>query len=272
VRLDCCRAANRQHRVVDFDVNHASRLWALAGKDGLSHVDAAGDSLASDYRLYQHGGVRVTAGKNGTEIRWLAQSPCIASLFVVLGWLPEATVPIALRFNASGWFEEFYDDAGKAKRRIEEIIARSDRHFFVRTFVEEVDLSRKVVASQLMDILESPETAEIYSVVCEYNKYNDRFTVERIGARSPIARFYGTFTNSYPCTVMSYGDRVSAGYRAALSTGRPRVDHVLAAFRLPDNEVHWVPYHRLILPVAGEGQGERVQVISQIAPVAFKVI
>lgn len=222
--------------------------------------------------MFEQGAVRVTEGRNGTEIRWLAQSPCVASLFAVMHWLPRATTPIVLRFHASGWFEEFYNNVKTATERIEAIILRGDRHFPVRTFVEEVEASRKVVATLLIDILEDQSMAEVYSVECEYNNSNDRFSVERIGARSPIARFYGTFTNSFPCTVSSYGERVSAGYRAVLSSGHPRVDHVLAAFRLPDNQVHWVPYHRLILPVSGREKGSRVRVVSQIAPVAFQVI
>ena len=252
-------------------MHQESRLWAYLGRIEFSPVEVPNNLVKSEQSRYEQGGVRVTVGKSGTEIRWLAQSPCTGSLFAVLEWLPHASYPVVLRFNASGWFEEFFDSPKNAAKRIEEIISRSDRHFPVRAFVEEVEASRKVVAPQLMDILLRPETAEVYSVECEYNKYNDRFTVDRIGARSPIARFYGTYTNSYPCMVSSYGDRVSAGYRAVLGSGRPRIDHVLAAFRLPNSQVHWVPYHRLILPVAGSKMSDRVQVISQIAPVAFKV-
>lgn len=253
-------------------MNQASRLWAQAGKvTSISELECAENSKV-EKNLFETGGVRVTVGRNGTEIRWLMQSPCIASLFAVTHWLPQANFPVVLRFHASGWFEEFYEDANAVIDRIEGVIAHGDRHFPVRTFVKQVEPSRSIVATLLIDILENQKIAEVYSVECEYNKYNDRFSVEHIGSRSPIARFYGTFTNSFPCTVASYGDQVSAGYRAVLETGRPRVDHVLAAFRLPDKQVHWVPYHRLILPVLETGKSNRVRVVSQIAPVAFQVI
>lgn len=236
-----------------------------------SSLGDADTTTQSEFAQLEKGDVRITIGSNGTEIRWLTLSPCVASLFAVINWLPHAKLPIILRFHATGWFEEFYTVEAMAAARIEAVIAHGNRHFPVRTFVQEVDTSRKVVAKLLIDILEQQEIAEIYSVECLYNKNNDRFYVERIGSRSPIAKFYGTFTNSFPCTVPSYGDQVSAGYREVLAHGRPRVDHVLAAFRLPDHQVHWVPYHRLILPVAGK-TADRVRVISQIAPIAFKVI
>lgn len=255
-----------------LNVNQAYRLWACQGKLQPELARIVDDQNNTDQPRFLEGGVRVTVGAKGTEIKWLAQSPCVASLFSVINWLPQATAPILLRFNASGWFEEFFEKPEDAARRIEDVIARSDRHFPVRTFVEEVEPSRNIVSKLLVDILENPGAAEIYSVECEYNKYNNRFTVEHIGSRSPIARFYGTHPNSYPCTVSSYGDRVSAGYSAVLASGRPRVDHVLAAFRLPDNQVHWVPYHRLILPVTGPHNADRVRVVSQIAPVTFQVI
>jgi hypothetical protein len=271
-RADWEVGAKRLFRVVVSNVYQATRLWSLGGKLDVREFAALSSVPTSDRKLFEQGGVRITVGLNGTEIRWLSQSPCFSSLFAVLEWLPAAELPVVLRFNASGWFEEFYETPADAANRIQDLISRSDRHFPVRTFVEEVEASRDKVACLLMDILENPDSAELYSVECSYNKSNDRFSVERIGARSPIARFYGTFTNSYPCTVSSYADRVSAGYRDVLSAGKPRVDHVLAAFRLPDNQVHWVPYHRLILPLPNTKSRESVRVVSQIAPVAFRVI
>ncbi len=255
-----------------LNVNQAYRLWAHQGKLQPAPTRIDEDQNNSDQPLYQEGGVRITVGTKGTEIKWLAQSPCVASLFSVINWLPQAIAPVILRVHSSGWFEEFFDKPENAAKRIEALIARSDRHFPVRTFVEEVEPSRNNVAKLLVDILENPGGADIYSVECEYNKFNNRFTVEHIGSKSPIARFYGTYPNTYPCTVSSYGDRVSAGYNAVLSSGKPRVDHVLAAFRLPDNQVHWVPYHRLILPVTGAHNSDRVRVVSQIAPITFQVI
>ena len=229
-------------------------------------------TVAEERRRFDQGQVRLTSGEIGTEIKWHAQTPCITSLFVILDWVRSAKAPFILRFYVSGWFEEFYQTTAEVTQRIEAIIARADRHFPVRTFVEEVEPKTTVVADLLMDILSKRKPPAEYAVVCAYNQVADKFDVESVGEKSPIAKFYGTFLSSFPCTGGSYGDRVSAGYREVLSTGRPRTDHVLAAFRLPDNQVHWVPYHRLILPTLDVSKKNSVSVISQISPVGFKVI
>lgn len=248
------------------------RFWVELGVIQHEPGDAVETSPASEKKRFEAGGVRVTSGNIGTEIKWHAQTRCISSLFVVLEWLRGARAPFVLRYYVSGWFEEFYKTAGEASQRIEAIIARGDRHFPVRTFVEEVEPKTARVAGLLMDIMGQKKPPEEYAVVCTYNALANRFDVAQVGEKSPIAKFYGTFLTSFPCTGSSYGDTVSDGYRHVLSTGRPRTDHVLAAFRLPDNQVHWVPYHRLILPSNTGPVKDTVNVISQISPIGFKVI
>ncbi len=249
-----------------------SRFWVVQGSVRRAPTDGLDASSPSEKKRFEDGEVRVTSGDIGTEIKWHAQTPCVASLFFLLDWLRDAKTPIVLRFHVSGWFEEFYPTTREATERIEAIIARGDRHFPVRTFVEEVDPKITQFAPLLTDILNKKEEPAEYSVVCAYNELADKFEVAHIGEKSPIAKFYGTFLTSFPCTGTSYADRVSAGYREVLASGRPRTDHVLAAFRLPDNQVHWVPYHRLIVPAHEAGRHNSVNVISQISPISFKVI
>jgi hypothetical protein len=250
----------------------STRLWIAHGAIEKIKESATELTTAAERLRFREGQVRVTTGQVGTEIKWHVQTPSFSSLFVAVEQLRNAQTPIVLRFFVSGWFEEFFNSADEANRRIEEIISRGDRHFPVKTFIEEVDPTKSGLATVLVDILSAKHPPADYSVDCIYNKIADRFDVDRIGAKSPIAKFYGTFLTSFPCAGTSYSDRVSEGYRHVLSTGKPRTDHVLAAFRLPDNEVHWVPYHRLILPREKGGKGDSVSVVSQISAINFKVI
>jgi hypothetical protein len=250
----------------------ATRLWIANGAIEKNTDSSSELSLAEERRRFREGQVCFTTGRSGTELRWHVQTPSFSSLFVAMDQMNKAQTPIVLRFFLSGWFEEFYNSAVDAHRRIDEIVARGDRHFPIKTFVEEIDPAKSHLADILVDVLTAKHPPAEYSVDCVYNKTADRFDVDRIGPKSPIAKFYGTFLTSFPCAGTSYSDRVSDGYRHVLSSGKPRTDHVLAAFRLPDNEVHWVPYHRLILPVSNSGKGETVSVISQISPINFKVI
>jgi hypothetical protein len=125
----------------------------------------------------------------------------------------------------------------------------------------------------LNDCLLSNVPPEEYAVECSYDDASQQFVVDRVGAKSPISKFYGTYLSSFPCqTVGSYNDTVSEAYKHVINTGKPRSDHVLAAFRLPDNQVHWVPYQRLILPKRGLPGSHSVAVISEISRISFNVI
>ncbi len=250
----------------------STRFWISHGTVEREKRDGIELSAQDERKKFESGHIRFTTGSIGTEVKWHVLTPSFSSLFLTIEQLRKAQTPIVLRFFVSGWFEEFYNSVGEASQRIESIVSRGDRHFPVKTFIEEVDSSNYKVAGVLLDILKNNEPPLEYSVDCAYNKTADRFDVERIGTKSPIAKFYGTFLTSFPCAGTSYSDRVSEGYRHVLSTGKPRTDHVLAAFRLPDNQVHWVPYHRLILPAAKGTPSESVRVISQISPISFKVI
>ncbi|MDE2384188.1 MAG: hypothetical protein KGO53_06175 [Alphaproteobacteria bacterium] len=249
------------------------RFWVELGVIQHEPGDAVETSPASEKKRFEAGGVRVTSGNIGTEIKWHAQTRCISSLFVVLEWLRGARAPFVLRYYVSGWFEEFYKTAGEASQRIEAIIARGDRHFPVRTFVEEVEPVKTVLAPLLVDALNAKDHVDDYSVDCVYNRMASRFDVLRVGKKSLIARVYGDVESSHPRqTIGSYSDAVSAGYREVLESGKPRTDHVLAALRFPNNSVYWVPYHRLILPKHGNASVDGVKVISQFGKIGFKVI
>jgi hypothetical protein len=249
----------------------AKRIWIAHGAVELISASDGELSHADERRRFREGQVRFTTSPAGSELKWHVQTPSFSSLFVSLDHMHKAQAPIVLRFFVSGWFEEYYKSAAQACKRVEEIIARGDRHFPIKTFIEEVDPSKSIMATIIVDVMNAKSPPAEYAVDCIYNKAADRFDVDRIGPKSPIAKFYGTFLTSFPCAGTSYSDRVSDGYRHVLSTGKPRTDHVLAAFRLPDNEVHWVPYHRLIMPSLQSKLGS-VSVISQISPINFKVI
>ena len=251
----------------------ASRIWVNQGTFERVRADSEELTAAEERRRFDQGEVRLTSGEIGTEIKWHAQTPCIASLFVVSDWLLKAKAPFVLRFYISGWFEEFYQTAAEANDRLEAIISRGDRHFPVRTFVQQVDISKTILAPLLTDANDQRDKIDDVAVECVYNRENHRFNVASVGKRSLIAKVYGDIESSHPRqTTGSYSDAVNEGYLDVLQSGKPRADHVLAALRFPNNNVYWVPYHRLILPVIAHTKHEAVKVISQFGSVGFKVI
>ena len=247
--------------------------WISAGVIELSQ--RSGEPLthtAEDLRL-EAGDVRLVMGELGTELKWKVQSPCYASLFRAVQFLDEARPPFILRFHAYGWFEEVYRDRGAASRRIEEILARGDRQFFSRAFVQEVDPRLVPLSPVLRHALEKRDAQDDFSVEATLDQLTHNYVVERVGPKSAIGRVWGTITSSFPCQPISkYGDAVSEAYDRVLQSGEPHYDQVLAALRLPDNQVHWVPYHRVILPKYRERGSPAVTVVSEIARVDIKVL
>jgi hypothetical protein len=235
-----------------------------------------GDALTNsedEDRFFQQGGVRLTTGDLGTEIKWVVNSPCVSSVFKAMQWLPSVKPPYILRFFAIGWFEEVYREPAAAVRRLEQVLVRGDRHFTGRVFIKESSSDSKLLPHVLKDVLNGQGVSEDYSVDCTYDENSHLFKVERVGFKSAIGRVWGTFTSSHPCqSAGSYGDPVNATYEDVLKNNRPRYDHVLAALRLPDNALHWVPYHRIVFPRRNNKGEAGVAVVSQIARVDIQVL
>lgn len=223
-------------------------------------------------RLLTSGSVRLTTGDLGTEIKWEVSSPCVASLFRTIQWLPTVKPPYILRFLAIGWFEEVCQTAEAAIKRIEQVLARGDRYFTTRVFIEQHSPESGIMPEVLQSAIQGRNLAEDYAVDCSFDLDSHLFKVERIGPQSAIGRVWGTFPTSYPCQIEgSFGDPVNATYQDVLRTGKARYDHVLAALRLPDNAVHWVPYQRVVVPRTVEGK-HGVKVFAQITKVDIQVL
>lgn len=247
------------------------RFWVHQGSIEPALGDVSPMPQAED-RLLSSGSVRLTTGDLGTEIKWEVSSPCVASLFQTIQWLPTVKPPYMLRFLAIGWFEEICHTTEAAIKRIEQVLARGDRYFPGRVFIEQHSPDRSEMPEVLQYAIQGRDLAEDYAVDCSFDPDSHQFKVERIGPQSAIGRVWGTFPTSYPCQIEgSFGDPVNATYQDVLQTGKARYDHVLAALRLPDNAVHWVPYQRVVVPrTIGKKNG--VVVFAQISKVDIKVL
>jgi hypothetical protein len=253
-------------------VMDGQRYWVTAGRklDSSSPENLSdGDEMAR----YDHdGSVRITTGSMGTEVKWSVFSPCFASLFHVIEILPAAKLPIILRFYLSGWFEAIYQSTDEAITRIEQVIAKSELHLTRRAFVEEFD-PKGMTLPPMLEKIWADNTAEPESSVdCVYDEQSRKFHVERIGANSTIAKFYGMSPVSYAAkSGNTYDEIVSMAYSDVLRSGKPRYDHVLAAMRFPNNTIYWVPYQRIVMPKAVSNL-MRVSVVAEISNVDIRLI
>ena len=237
-----------------------------------SSIENVLDEVEAD-RFNHDGAVRVTTGPLGTEIKWSVFSPCFGSLYYAIEWLPSASLPIVLRFYLSGWFEETCFTAAHAINRIEQILAKSELHLTKRTFVEEFDPKGRLLPPMLQKTWHDHTVYPENSIDFIYDERSRNFQVDRVGSQSTIARLFGMSPVSYPYVRGgSYDDIVYEGYAHVLRSGKPRYDHVLAAMRMPDNVVRWLPYQRLIVPSKSGAAVPRVSVITEIADVDIRLI
>ncbi len=249
------------------------KYWVVEGR---RLAPSASEVLSDDTetsRFNHDGAVKVTTGPLGTEVKWSVFSPCFASLFYVIEWLPATRFPIVLRFYLSGWFEEIYQTADEAIDRIEQVIGKSELHLTKRAFVEEVDPQGRNMPPILQSAWKQHEISPDTSVDFVYEEQTRKFRVERIGLKSTIAKYYGASPVSYPyVNGGSYDDIVYEAYTHVLRSGKPRYDHVLAAMRMPDNIIRWVPYQRIVVPRQNVGNMPSVSVITEIANVDVRPI
>ncbi|MDE2446599.1 MAG: hypothetical protein KGO94_10495 [Alphaproteobacteria bacterium] len=249
------------------------RYWVDQGHIGIALLENANFSVNDEKAKFSAGCVRITTGSLGTEVKWHVQTPCFSSLFMVMSWISGAQLPIVLRFYASGWFEEFHHTQGSAVRRIEDIVARGDRHFTAKTMIKQFEMKQNVLPNLLSECMQSPAISADYAVECLLEENPEQFTVQKIGPKSVISQVWGQFPSSFPCQPSgAYGQVVSEAYHEVVTTGKPRYDHVLAAMRMPDNALFWVPYHRLVMPKQGKLNKPTVLVIAELSQVDIQLI
>jgi hypothetical protein len=250
------------------------RFWIVDGRR-LPHAARLDDlSLDAERSRFEHeGGVRVTTGLLGTEVKWSAFSPCFASLFHVMGWLPEATGPYLLRFYLCGWFEEKFDRVGDAINRIEEVISKSELRITRKAFVVEADAKARELPPMIKATWQKDVVIPDISIDCIVDPHTRKYRVNRVGPNSTIAKFWGVIPATYPfVNGGSYDEIVCAPYKDVLDTGKSRYDHVLAAMRMQNNSVHWLTYQRVIMRKNMDNGVPTVTIVTELAPVDINII
>lgn len=252
---------------------NGERFWIVDGEHSLPTLDADLSEAAERQRFDRDGGVRVTTGVLGTEVKWAAFSPCFASLFRVLRLLQSAPAPYILRYYLCGWFEETCTSYEEVHDRIEQIMSKSDMRIMYRAFVGKPELQNCEIPPLIQRSMSDHENISSISISCFYDDSAGKFKVSHIGEKSTIARFYGMEPVIYPyVNGGSYDEIVCEAYKEVLDSGKRRYDHVLANMRMPNNVVHWVPYHRLIIPKLDEKKRASVTVVTEISPVNIHIV
>ncbi|QIG50872.1 hypothetical protein G5V57_25950 [Nordella sp. HKS 07] len=252
----------------ETEVSWIYRGQPLAAQETLTHAQTPAFDL-----LDRQGFVKIESSARGTKIEWSVFAPNWASLYFTMEWLHTYPGPYNLRYYLSGWFDEKYNDVNAARNRIDIIIGKSDIHLTRHTFVTEADPHRANIPDLLKTAFDDGAVNPKFAVDCILDETSGKFSVDRVGQKSEIARLWGMNPVSFPClTGHSYDQVVSAAYRKVVLTDRPHYDHIIAAMSAPDSTIFWCPYQRVILPHRFDGNRKGVVVVSKVGPVDIKVI
>jgi hypothetical protein len=241
-------------------------IW-LARGERVSPAEAAHlAELGEDEILERRGLVTIQISERaGTTIKWAFFAPNWASMYYVMETLYLYPGPYNLQFFLAGWFRETHANFEDARKRIHELVSKSDIHILSRTFVHQSKPSPRKTPSLLQDAISDLTVKPDFSVDLVVNDQDGRLYVERIGPQSAMAKLFGLSTVSFPCMIGgSYDQVVSACYPRVIRSGEPHYDHVMAAMSTPDRRVVWVPYQRVVLPHRFPDGRRGVTVVSEI--------
>jgi hypothetical protein len=240
-------------------------------RDGQVLNKEAADAAAhlSPEQMDRHNLVMAVVEGGAVTLRWFASGRNWASLFVASEWIESFPGPYSLNYYVSGWFRETFVNCIDARERLFDLIAKSDVHLSSSIYVSEPKEDRDGVPELLRSALQENRTDEEHSIDCFVDPHSGRFKVQRVGAQSSIAKFYGLMTPiSYPClTGHSYDQVVSRIYPEVARSGHPHYDHVYAAMAAPDGDVMWIPYQRVVLPLHEQKGRQGVRIITELTKV-----
>jgi hypothetical protein len=247
-------------------------MWIKDGAFAVRPKKTNGTEYQDKTLFDKYAMVRVLTDTKGTTIQWNTACPNWSSLMLVAKLSSACAGPFKLRYFKAGWFSEAYETAEEAADRIDELIYKSDVHFNERAYIAEVCTDYSKMPEALRRIWNDGTAADERSILCAVEPERETNNVVHIGKETLIAQIWGLSPNSYPCLNGHSFDRVvSSQYFKVVKSGRAHYDHVLASMVRPNGELHWMGYHRVILPEI-HNDTAMVRVVSETAPVDIKLL
>lgn len=224
-------------------------FWIGKGSLVPRPIGPAGEALTDRVLLQQRELVKIEANEKGTTISWVMFAANWTSLYFANEWIRPLEAPFTLNYFNSGWFSEVFEDHLEVRRRIEQLMGKSDIRFSQRTYTQRFEPDEIRMSPAIQKAWDQGFVNQEQAVVCSIDVERELTQVEDVGEKSALASVWGVSPVSYPClSGHSYDRIVSKSYYEVVKTKRPIYDHVLAAMVCPDGSVKWLGYHRLIFP------------------------
>jgi hypothetical protein len=247
-------------------------MWIRDGAFASRPKKANGTEYHEKTLFDKYAMVKVMSDTTGTEVQWNMSCPNWTSLMLVAKLMATCVGPFKLKYFKSGWFTEIVVTSQAAADRIDELIYKSDVHLNERAYTSPANFENQKMPESLRQVLIAGTASDDRSVLCAVEPDREISNVVHIGKDTLIAQIWGLSPNSYPCLSGHSFDRVvTPKYFNVVQTGRPHYDHVLASMVRPDGELHWLSYHRVILPELRAPQ-KMVRIVSEMAPVDIQLL
>ncbi len=224
-------------------------FWIGQGDLVKRPVGPSGEALTDRVLLQQRELVKIEANENGTTISWVMFAANWTSLYFANEWIGPLEAPFTLNYFNSGWFSESFDDLDEVRKRIIQLMGKSDIRFSQRTYTQRFEPDENLMSPAIKKAWSQGFVSQEKAVVCSIDVDRELTQVEEVGSDSALASVWGVSPVSYPClSGHSYDRVVSRSYYEVVKTEKPIYDHVLAAMACPDGSVKWLGYQRLIFP------------------------
>ncbi len=247
----------------------AQEFWVCDGRMVPRPLDEHGNPCSERSLLQQKNHVKIELAPQGISITWYMAVANWSCLYFVSEWISAFQGPFELKFFNAGWFEETYQTSKAAKKRIDQLVCKSDVRLSARVYTRDFFGSTTRISDELVDLLKTGEPDQEKAIVCHVDTDYGKVDVESIGKKSLMAEIWGDTHTSYPCqTGHSYDKSVSKAYFRALNENRPIYDQVLASMVKPDGNIHWIGYQRIIFPkLSKSAKSNHVMINCVLAPV-----
>jgi hypothetical protein len=247
-------------------------MWIQGGSLVEAPVGANGGLPPDKVLFEQMAMVRITTDSMGTSVQWSMACANWASLMLAAKLLAACVAPVQLKYFNAGWFTETEDSVQSAANRIDQLIAKSDVRIADRAYTSVAMPEHGLVPEPLQRALRDGTIDNDFAVICAVEPERESCVVEHVGSQSLIGSIWGVAPNSYPClNGHGYDRAVTPEYFRVVTNNRPHYSHVLASMVRPNGELHWIGYHRVILPDLQPGKS-RVRVVSALAPVHIQLL
>jgi hypothetical protein len=257
---------------IDVGAMNTITMWIRDGSLTQRPCKPNGDDYQDKVLFDQFAMVRIATDRKGTTVQWNMACPNWASLMMAARLVCASPGPVRLCYFNVGWFTEIEAEPSQAADRIDSLIYKSDVRLSDRAYTTVVVPDLQAMPHVLRDALTTGTSADEDAVICAVETEREASHVEHIGKQSLIGRIWGVSPNTYPClNGHSYDRAVTPEYFKVVESGKPHYDHVLASMVRPDGELHWMGYHRVILPDLRAGR-RRVRVVSELAPVQIRLL